>query len=400
MSQVTIRDIKTFLVKPGKVNLIVVKVLTSEPELYGLGCATFTYRCKAVKSVIEEYLRPVLTGRAVESIGDLWHLMNYSAFWRGGPIENNAISGIDMALWDIKGKMTGQPVYSLLGGKLRDRVTVYCQVNGADLKEVGTGFQALVDQGVKHIRVQVGNLGAPGRQSWEFPGPEGLRYDPTLYQRQSLEMMRFVRDNFGWDQELLHDAHERLSPTEALHFAKELEGFRLFYLEDLLPPEQSEWLERIRSQCATPMAMGELFVHPRDWKDLVIHRQLDYIRAHVSFIGGITPALRLAHFCDEFGVKLAWHGPADVSPVGHAANLHLDYACSNFGIQEWTDCTDAERELFPGTPIRDGGFVKLDDKPGLGVDFNEALAPKYPIDDNFWLYRWQVRQEDGSLHAP
>ncbi len=400
MSQVTIQDIKTFLLKPGKVNLVVVKVLTSEPGLYGLGCATFTFRCGAVKKVLDDYLRPILIGRGVEDIEDLWSLMNYSAYWRGGPIENNAISGVDMALWDIKGKMAGLPVYSLLGGKCRDYATIYRQVNGYDLAEVSEGIERFLDEGVRHIRVQVGNLGAPGRQSWEYPGSEGLRYDPIRYQKEALELMRFVRKNFGWDIELLHDSHERLDPVDAVRFAKDMEEFRLFYLEDLLAPEDSDWLARVRAQSTVPIALGEVFTHPRDWKTLVSQHLIDYIRIHMSFIGGITPARNLASYCREYGVKLAWHGPADVSPVGHAANLHLDYAFSNFGIQEWTGFTDAELELFPGAPQCKGGRVYLSDAPGLGIDFREELAERYPVDDTYWLHRWQVRLEDGTLHAP
>lgn len=400
MSNVTIRDIRTFLLKPGKVNLIVVKVITSEPGLYGLGCATFTFRCSAVKKVVEDYLRPILIGRCVDNIEDLWQLMNYSSYWRGGPIENNAISGIDMALWDIKGKMANLPVYSLLGGKCREYATVYRQVNGLNLDEVGEGMQQYLDQGVEHIRVQVGNLGAPGRQSWVYPGAEGLRYDPARYCKESLELMKFVRSSFGWDVELLHDSHERLAPQDALRFAKDMEEFRLFFLEDLLAPEQNEWLERIRSQCSVPIASGELFTHPLEWKDLVSRRLIDYIRVHMSFIGGITPARRLANFCEEYGVKVAWHGPADVSPVGHAANLHMDYSMPNFGIQEWTGFTDAELEIFPGAPRVEGGKVFLNNLPGLGIDFREDLAERYPIDDSYWLHRWQVRLNDGSLHTP
>lgn len=400
MVNVTIKDIKTFLLKPGKTNLIVVKVITSEPGLYGLGCATFAYRCSAVKKVVEDYLRPILIGRNVDDIEDLWRLMNFSGYWRCGPIENNAISGIDMALWDIKGKIANLPVYSLLGGKLRDYASVYRQVNGLDLDEVGEGIQQFMDQGVEHIRVQLGNLGAPGRQSWEFPGPEGLRYSPSRYCRDSLELMRFVRSNFGWDLELLHDSHERLDPVDALRFAKDLEEFRLFFLEDLLSPEDNDWLERIRTQCSVPIASGELFSHPGEWKHLVTRRLIDYIRVHMSFIGGITPARKLAAFCEEYGVKVAWHGPSDVSPIGHAANLHLDYAMPNFGIQEWTGFTDAELELFPGAPQLVDGKAYLSDSPGLGIDFREDLAERYPIDDSYWLYRWQVRLNDGTLHAP
>ena len=402
MANVTIRDIKVFVIKPvpQNPNLIAVKVETSEPGLYGLGCATFAYRSLAVKTVLENYFKPLLVGRDVANIEDIWHLLHYSAYWRGGPIELNAISGIDIALWDIKGKMAGMPVYDLLGGKSREKVTTYCYANGKDLEEVGSEFQKRLDEGHTHIRIRRGSFGGDFLPIGVFQGAEGQYYDPARYIAELDEAMEFVRKQFGPAPQLLHDVHERLDPQDAVRLARLMERHELFFLEDLLSPEQGSWFENIRARSSVPIAMGELFVGPKEWNYLITNRLIDYIRVHITAIGGITPARKLALLCENFGVKTAFHGPTDVTPIGHAANVHLDYGCRNFGIQEWAGITEQEEELFPGCPQLKGNSVYLNGKPGLGIDFDEKLAQKYPPDDSSWLHRWQMRVPDGTLHTP
>jgi mannonate dehydratase len=215
------------------------------------------------------------------------------------------------------------------------------------------------------------------------------------------KMIEHVRNTVGWEVELLHDIHERLRPIDAVNFAKAVEPYKLFFLEDALAPEDIEWFRNIRQQCATPLAMGELFVHPREWVPLVKDRLIDFLRMHLSAIGGITPARKAAALGEQFGVMTAWHGPGDVSPVGHAANVHLDLAMSNFGIQEWCEFNDTVREVFPGTPVLRDGYLYLPDPdaPGLGVDINEELAAKFPCKDG--VEQWtQTRAPDGSPMRP
>ena len=378
---ITIRDIRAICTAPAGINLIVVKVETSEPKLHGLGCATFAYRHKAMTCLVEDYLKPLLVGRDVSRIEDLWQTMNHNAYWRNGPSENNAVSGVDMALWDIKGKMAGMPVYDLLGGKCREAAAVYCHADAPSLKELAEKARGLLAQGLRHVRVQLNGYGGKSfRELAPAGSPYGIYYDPDGYSRSVVEMFRFLREELGEEVELLHDVHERLAPSEALRLAKALEPFRLFFLEDLLPPEQEDWLRAIRAQCAVPIALGELFNNPLEWKGLISERLIDFMRAHVSQIGGITPARKLASLCEAFGLRTAWHGPGDLSPVGHAANVHLDLACPNFGIQEWTDIDERLHEVFPGSPERKGGYVYLSGEPGLGVDIDEKLAAKYPCD--------------------
>jgi mannonate dehydratase len=227
----------------------------------------------------------------------------------------------------------------------------------------------------------------------------GAYYDPDRYARSVPVMLDYVRSKIGFELELLHDVHERLAPIEAVRLAKEVEPYRLFFLEDPLAPEDIEWFARIREQAAVPIAMGELYNNPVEWKQLIANQLIDFIRVHISQIGGITPARKLAAFCEQFGVRTAFHGPGDVSPVGHMANLHLDLTVHNFGVQEVIGFADALREVFPGCPEIRNGFLVGNDKPGLGIDIDETLAAKYPAETP--VIEWtQARLPDGTIARP
>jgi mannonate dehydratase len=397
---VTIRDVRAICTAPAGINLIVVKVETSEPGLYGLGCATFAYRHKAVACLVDDYLKPLLVGRDVARIEDLWQTMNHNAYWRNGPVENNAVSGVDMALWDIKGKMAGMPVYDLLGGKCREAAAVYRHADGPTLEALTEKVRAFMAEGLRHIRVQWGGYGGKSVRDFAPSGSEeGVYYDPDGYVRSVTTMFAHLRKELGYDIELLHDVHERIAPSESIRLAKALEPYRLFFLEDILSPEQGEWFRQVRAQSAIPIAQGELFNNPHEWERLIADRLIDFIRVHISQIGGITPARKLATLCEAFGIRTAWHGPGDVSPVGHAANIHLDLACPNFGIQEWSGISDVLTEVFPGSPELRGGYVYLNGKPGLGIDIDEKLAAKFPCDGGVTVWT-QTRLPDGTAHQP
>jgi mannonate dehydratase len=397
---ITIRNIKAICTAPAGINLIVVKVETSEPGLYGLGCATFAYRHLAVADIVEKYLNPLLVGRDVNNIEDFQNLMMVNAYWRNGPVSNNAISGVDMALWDIKGKLAGMPLYQLFGGKCREAAAVYRHTDGATFEQVEDQVRAYMEQGVRHIRVQFGGYGGSAVRDIAPAGsPDGSYFDPDKYSRDTVKLFEYMREHVGYDIELLHDVHERLAPCEAVRLAKYLEPYRLFFLEDALPPEQGEWFRTIRAQSCTPIAQGELFNHPLEWRFLITERLIDFIRVHISQIGGITPARKLAIFCEQFGIRTAWHGPGDVSPVGHAANIHLDLCTPNFGIQEWSGINETLHEVFPGSPILKGGYVYANDKPGLGIDIDEKLAAKYPCSDDVTTWT-QTRLPDGTQARP
>ncbi len=400
-SPTTIEDIEVVTTEPAGQRFVVVKVITSEPGLYGLGCATFTQRFHAVVTAVEKHLKPFLIGRDVDRIEEIWQMGMVNGYWRNGPVLNNALSGVDQALWDIKGKRAGMPLYQLFGGKCREAAACYAHAGGGTVEEVFDSVQKLMNEGYRYLRVQMGGYGGSGATDKLRPkgAPDGNYYDPGSYRRGHLELFDLLREEFGYEIELLHDIHERLRPIEAVGFAKDVERFRLFFLEDPLAPEDIDWFQRIREQCATPIAMGELFNHPLEWKPLIEKRLIDFIRMHVSQMGGLTPARNVASFANLHGIRTAWHGPGDTSPVGHAAQLHLDLWAPNFGIQEWCGFDDLVYEMFPGLPEVRNGYMYSSDQPGIGIDINEKLASRYPCRDR--VEKWtQTRLPDGSPVRP
>ena len=413
---VKIQDIKVICTAPEGINLVVVKVLTNQPGLYGLGCATFAYRHLTVKHLIEEYLTPLLVGRDVEDIEEIWQLMHQNGYWRNGPIENNAISGIDMALWDIKGKMAGMPLYQLCGGKVREGIPVYRHADGRDLEELCENIQRFQEMGITTIRCQCGGYGGEGYQHAPATAPEGAKdgvyLDSRKYIRDTVKLFEGIRDKIGYEINLVHDVHERIAPIEAIRLAKELEPFDLFFLEDPVPLEDLSWLRRLREKTITPIAQGELFNNVYEWRQVISEQLIDYIRVHITQVGGITPARKLQLFAEQYGVRTAWHGPGDMSPLAHAANIHIDLAARNFGVQEWSGIEPpnfviqelkgphgALLEVFPGMLEFKNGYVYANDKPGLGVDIDEKEAAKYPCEKTVTTWT-QTRRRDGALQTP
>jgi mannonate dehydratase len=413
---IKIRDVKVILTAPEGINLTVVKVETSEPGLYGLGCATFAYRHLAVKCLLEEYIKPLLIGLDVEKIEENWRLMHQNAYWRNGPIENNAIAGIDLALWDIKGKLAKMPLYQLFGGKYREGVPVYRHVDGRDAAEICDNIQKYTEMGVRYLRCQCGGYGgdAYGKAPASAPenSPKGIYLEPKKYMRETIKLFEAIRKNAGDEIDLCHDVHERLPLSDAVYFAKAMEQFHLLFLEDAIPLEHLEWLRDLRTKTITPLSIGELFNNPAEWKTIIAERLIDYIRVHVTQIGGITAARKLQIFAEQYGVRIAWHGPGDMSPLAHAANIHIDIAAPNMGVQEWSGIEPpnfviqelngkkgALLEVFPSLPECRNGYVYANDKPGLGVDINEKEAEKYPCKNTVTTWT-QTRFPDGSFSAP
>lgn len=397
---ITIEDVQVILTQPNRSRLAIVKIVTSEPGLYGLGCATFTQRIFAVATAIERHLKPFLIGRDVDKIEEIFQMSMVHGYWRNGPVLNNAISGVDQALWDIKGKRANMPVYQLLGGKSREAANVYVHADGQDKEQVVDNVRGYMEQGYRFIRVQMGGYGGKGSPMVKPKNaPDGAYFDPRDYARRMLDMIGYVRQEVGEEVELLHDIHERLTPIHAVQFAKDVEQFKLFFLEDALAPEDIQWFKLMRQQCATPIAMGELFNNPHEWQQLIEGRLIDFVRMHISQMGGITPARNVSIFANMYGVRTAWHGPGDTSPVGHAANLHLDLWHPNFGIQEWYRPSELEYEMFPGLPTIDNGYLYANENPGLGIDIDEDMAAKYPCEDI--IEEWtQTRLPDGSPARP
>jgi len=427
MSNLTIRNVRTIFTEPDNIRLVIIKIETNEPEIYGIGCATFTQRPTPVMAAVEDYLKPFLIGKDPADIEDIWQSSYVSSYWRNGPVLNNALSGIDQALWDIKGKLAGMPVYDLLGGKARSSAAVYVHANGNEYQEVEDDVHMYMEEGFHHIRVQVvtpgyvtyGNKGnsvetisnksgprlGTDRIFEPIPGrlhahPGGI-FEPGPYIKSALGLFEHIRSKVGWDVEILHDVHERVPPIQGVGFAKEVEQYKLFFLEDLFSPEDNDYFRLVRQQTSTPIAMGELYNNPHEVVPMIKDRLLDFLRIHISQIGGITPARKLAALCEAFNVRTAWHGPGDTSPVGHAANLMLDLNTINFGIQEYAIFGENTKEVFPGCPEVRDGYMWPNGSPGLGIDIDEDLAAKFPFKDRAYGGAWDtVRRADGSVVKP
>jgi mannonate dehydratase len=400
-----IKDISVIECEPAGVRLTVVKITTDQDGLYGYGCATFTQRADLVKPAVEKYLKPFLAGKTTDRIEDIWQSCYDSSYWKNGPVLNNAISGIDQALWDIKGRQAGMPVYQLAGGKCREAVDCYTHASGDDYPQVIESAKKFIAQGFRHVRVQVGVPGMAGYGSTTSAPPMKALHDkpmfePAVYYRRALKLFEICRTELGEEIELLHDVHERLSPNQAVQFCKEAEKYHLFFVEDPLSPEDIAYFRQIRQNCSTPIAMGELFNSPHEWQPLIAERLIDYIRCHVSQVGGFTPARKIAILAENFGVKTAWHGPGDVSPVGHAANATLDLVSYNFGIQEYSPFNQATREIFDGVPELKDGYVWVSEKPGWGIEVNEKAAAKFPFTPGRGNLNggWgEIRRRDGTV---
>ncbi len=406
LDPVKITKVKAIYTCPHGIELIVVKVETDTPGLYGVGCATFRQRAHAVIAAIDKYLDDFCRGRDVHNIEDIWQTAYVSSYWRNGPVLNNALSGLDQALWDIKGKLANMPVYQLLGGKCRFAVDTYSHGGGRSPEEAAESVLAKQEQGFRHVRIQLGGYGAthlsdaPDFKNAGFGMPDDNVMDPVAYMKGVVRMFDKVREVAGDKVELLHDIHERLQPMDAINLIKQLEQYRPFFIEDPFSPENISWFPLLRQQTSVPISMGELYNNPHEWIEPMTKRLFDFIRIHISQIGGITPAMKVARLGEWFNIRTAWHGPGDVSPVGHAANAHIDLAVWNFGIQEAVNFSPLLQEIFPGSPRMENGYMIINEAPGLGVDVNEELAMKYPLPEKN-NYNWtQLRKRDGTPIRP
>lgn len=401
-----ITGVRAIVTAPEGIPLVVVRVDTNDPGLYGLGCATFTQRFLAVVAAVDSHVAPLVLGRHPADIEDITRMVHLSSYWRDGPVLNNALSGLDMALWDIAGKRAGLPVYELLGGRVRTAVPTYTHASGSTIAESLDQAQEFAAAGWQHLRLQVGhrgrgNYGAPPAEG-SYPGrahPGG--WDVGEYLRTTPALFEAARDVLGNEVELVHDVHSRLTPKDAVRLMRALEPYGLFFVEDVVAPDYYDRLPEIRLAAAVPLAVGEQLSSMPTAVRMVRDLGVDFLRVHVSAVGGLTPARKLAAMCELVGVQTAWHGPGDVSPIGVAANIALDITSHAFGIQECHVYNEATHEVFSGTPDIVGGCLQPSDQPGWGIDIDEAAALRFPP-SRFAFDRWtvQVRGTDGALFAP
>ena len=397
-------DAKVIVCSPGR-NFVTLKIVT-EDGVYGLGDATLNGRELAVASYLSDHVVPLLIGRDARRIEDTWQYLYTGAYWRRGPVTMSAISAVDTALWDIQGKALGAPVYQLLGGPSRDAVLVYGHANGKDVDETLAAVAEYLRLGYHAIRVQ---CGVPGLQSTYGVGRGKLHYEPAepglppenrwstdRYLNFVPSLFRRLRDDFGPDVKLLHDAHHRLAPIEAARLGKALEPYHLFWLEDPTPAELQAGFRLIRQHTTTPIAVGEVFNTIFDCQQLIQEQLIDYIRTTVVHAGGITHLRKIAHLAEMHQVKTGSHGATDLSPVCMAAALHFDLSIHNFGIQEYMRHTDDTDRVFPHHYNFEGGVMYPGDAPGLGVDIDEALASRFPYER---AYLPVNRTIDGTVHS-
>lgn len=406
-AKIRITAVRTFLTAPHGCPHLVVRVETNEPGLYGLGCASDPQRTLAVRSVLDDYVAPMLTGRDPDDIEDIHRLLLNSAYWRGGSVTGNALGGVDVALWDLKAKRLGAPLYSLFGGRVRTGAEAYTHVDGADEREIADQVAAARERGFRHVRVQAA---VPGADTYGTGGaavdPEAVRarrvpWDSAAYVRTVPRILTRVRELVGDDVELLHDVHERLDPRQARDFLRRVEDAGLYFVEDLLAPEDAGHFARLHAVSPVPLAVGELFSDTAQFTALLDGPDIDFARIRVPTLGGLTPARKIAALCELRGVRLAPHGPADVSPVAQAATLALDVSSHAFGVQEAATFRPTVAEVFPGTVVPRGGLLVPSEVPGHGVDFDESAARRHPVPEPLEHDRWALlRNTDGSVQRP
>ncbi|MBV5264806.1 D-mannonate dehydratase ManD [Pinisolibacter aquiterrae] len=387
---------------PGR-NFVTLKIETDE-GLTGLGDATLNGRELAVASYLTDHVIPCLIGRDPHQVEDIWQYLYRGAYWRRGPVTMSAIAAVDTALWDIKAKAAGLPLYQLLGGRSREGVMVYGHANGRDLAETTDQVGKYLEMGYKAVRAQTG---IPGMKTAYGIGRGTLFYEPAtkgLPEEQIWSTEKYLdfvpklfeelRKVYGFGPHLLHDAHHRLTPIEAGRLGKALEPYRLFWLEDCTPAENQEAFKLVRQHTVTPLAVGEIFNSIHDCRELIQNQLIDYIRTTVVHAGGITQLRRIADLAALYQIKTGSHGATDNSPVCMGAALHFDIWVPNFGIQEYMRHTPETDAVFPHAYTFSDGYLHPGEAPGHGVEIDEALAAKYPYDP---AYLPVCRLEDGTM---
>ncbi len=397
-----ITEAKVIITSPGR-NFVSLKIYTDE-GLYGVGDATLNGRELSVASYLKDHIVPMLSGRDPHQIEDIWQFLYRGAYWRKGPVTMTAISAVDMALWDIKAKAANMPLYQLLGGKSRSGVMVYGHANGDSIEETVDEVGKFLNDGYLAVRAQTG---IPGLKSTYGVSKDKMFYEPadsdlpsenewstTKYLDSIPKLFDTLRNTYGNEPHLLHDVHHRLTPIEAARLGKDLESFRMFWLEDAVPAENQAGFRTIRQNTVTPLAVGEIFNTIWDCKELLEEQLIDYIRTSVVHAGGITHLRRIADFASLFHVRTGCHGATDLSPICMGAALHFDIWVPNFGIQEYMRHSEETNAVFPHSYSFKNGYLYPGETAGHGVDIDEKIAAKYPYKR---CYLPVNRLEDGTM---
>jgi mannonate dehydratase len=396
-----ITSASVIVTSPGR-NFVTLKIVTDE-GLHGIGDATLNGRELAVASYLNDHVIPCLIGRDPHQIEDIWQYLYKGAYWRRGPVTMAAIAAVDTALWDIKAKAAGLPLYQLLGGRSRTGVMVYAHANGRDVKETVERVGEYIGKGYKAVRAQSGIPGLQGvygvaKGRFYEPATKGLPEESVWSTEAYLDfapaLFETIRAEHGMGVHLLHDVHHRLTPIEAARLGKSLEPFRLFWMEDPVPAENQEAFRLIRQHTVTPIAVGEVFNSIWDCKDLIQEQLIDYIRTSVTHAGGITHLRRIADLAGLYQIRTGCHGATDLSPVCMGAALHFGLWVPNFGVQEHMEHCPETDAVFPHAYTFEDGYMHPGEVPGHGVDIDEELAARHPYQP---AYLPVARLGDGTL---
>jgi len=404
----TIKDAKVITTSAGgNYKWIFLKIITSEPGLYGIGSANNAYEPRAVVAALEDHLKPWLIGRDPDRIEDLWQAAQMRTYWRNGPVNNNVLAAMDMALWDIKGKRAGMPVYGLLGGKAHDAVAVYDHQGGRTKEQCLETLQKSLENGFRHVRIQFGEgyggggFIPKGQGNRAEGGYQDAAFDEELYVNTIPPLFEYLREKAGFAPKLLHDVHSKMNGMNAVELARRLQSCQMFFVEDILPPEHISYYRNIRQICTTPQAIGEVFSHPLEVLPLITDRLIDFIRCRIAAMGGITPMRKLVTLGEIYGVRTAFQEGGENDPVNQMASYHIDLASNNFGIQEENHFRPVVHDMFPGMGEIRKGYLYDSGKPGLGLDIDEALAAKYPMGQSRGGGAYKTdRTLDGTVIKP
>ena len=374
-----ITDIQTYPVWGGSRNFTFVVVDTDE-GIYGVGEAGITGHELATAGAVERF-KAVLVGQDPMRIEHIWQQMYRGGFFPGTGVVSAAISAIDIALWDIKGKALNVPVYELLGGLVRDRVICYPHNVGhaMDIPSLVESCLQTTAEGWKFVR-------------WGLPH-DGTSFEPRSAIKAAIQQFEAVRDAIGDDIEIAFDVHTRLDLPDALLLCQLSEQFRPFFMEDPLRSEDPNVYRALRSRTRVPLAAGEQYGSKWEFRQIIEEDLVDYARIDPCIVGGITESRKVAGWCETHYIKIALHNP--LSPVASAACLHLNLTTSNFAVQEQPKRTGTIlTDVVPVQSDWEDGYLLPSTRPGLGIEFDREAARAYPFQQRILP---QLRRLDGSF---
>ncbi|MFW5884346.1 MAG: galactonate dehydratase [bacterium] len=371
-----ITNVTAYPVKEWRTFLFI--VVETDEGISGLGEAGLTGQERAMTGALDA-LREMLVGEDPFRIEHLWQTMFRGAFFPAQRVLSSAIAGVDMALWDIKGKALGVPVYELLGGRVRDRVVCYPHCGGRTTEELVEDARAKVDEGWRFIR-------------WGVPA-YGETLEPRRALRESIAQFEALRTELGDEVELCFDVHTRLDPSDSVTLCREVERFRPYFIEDPLRAESYQGYRRLRARTGVPIAAGEHYSSKWEFRQVIEEDLVDYARIDLAICAGLTEAKKVAALAETHYIRVAVHNP--IGPVSTSVCLHLNLAIPNFGVQELPRRPgESLADLITGQPEWRDGHLLPPEAPGLGIELDPKALAKYPYEPNPMP---RLHREDGSF---